>query len=41
MLGAGLNIDVGAGMALAVAYDGQIGSGAELHAVKGTWSTQF
>jgi outer membrane autotransporter protein len=41
VLGAGLNIDVGAGMALAVAYDGQIGSGAELHAVKGIWGTQF
>ena len=41
VLSAGLNFDVGAGAALGISYDGQIGSGAETHAIRGTWSTQF
>ncbi|PWW04583.1 uncharacterized protein with beta-barrel porin domain [Hoeflea marina] len=40
-LGGGLALDIGGGTSLDLTYAGQIGSGAQTHALQGTWSKRF
>ena len=41
VLGAGLNLDVSATTTLHLTYDGQLGGGAQTHALKATWNNVF
>lgn len=41
VVNAGLNFAVGAASTLDVTYDGQIGSDAQTHALRGAWATRF
>ena len=41
VLGAGLTLDVNSTTNLDLAYDGQLGSGMQTHALKATWAMQF
>jgi outer membrane autotransporter protein len=41
VLNAGLNLDVSANATLHLTYDGQVGGGAQTHALKAAWNSTF